>query len=210
MEEGQPRGRRRRRHLLRHLHAGRVQTRAGRRPLEEPPAHRPGMRLPQATALAGATAAVAAVLTVCTVSADTAAAPVAPYPQAAPDPVDGNVVPQLVDDDELVHVQLAPDGAVRGMVDDVRIKLMGQGDFAMRLPGPVVSVADLGGESVPGLQNGHVSFLGRVDGIKHVAAQATLNPSLYADRIPLGVAITYLHDGSPVGAAALARTRGDV
>src|SRR5258708_3652444 len=113
--------------------------------------------------------------------------------------VGDSVVPRFVDDDELVRAQLRRDGSVGAMVDDIKIKIRGGGDYALRLPGPVLNVADQGGDSPPGLADGRVSFLGHLDaGQRLLAAEATLDPKVEAARIPLQVAVAY-HDGGSDG-----------
>lgn len=140
--------------------------------------------------LTAATAATA-------VAAGPTSAPLAPYPVAAPMPVGDSVLPQFVDDDELVRAQLNKDGSIGSMVDDLKIKIRGGGDYALHLPGPVLAVADQGGDSVPGLAQGRVSFLGHLDaGQKLLAAEATLDPRVHAAEVPLRVGITYHDDGS--------------
>ena len=75
----------------------------------------------------------------------------APYPVAAPAPVGDSLLPLFVDDDELVRAQLNRDGSVATMVDDLKIKINGGGDYALHLPGQVLAVSNQGGDSVPGL-----------------------------------------------------------
>ncbi len=143
----------------------------------------------------GATLATGTVATA--LAASPTSVPLAPYPVAAAMPVGDSVLPQFVDDDELVRGQLNKDGSIGSMVDDLKIKIRGGGDYALHLPGPVLAVADQGGDSVPGLAQGRVSFLGHLDaGQKLLAAEATLDPRVHAAEVPVRVGITYHEDGS--------------
>jgi hypothetical protein len=118
--------------------------------------------------------------------------PVPTYPVAKPLPLGDNRLPLFMDDDEVVLGSLASDGHLVGLKSDMRIKVSGSGDYVVRLPGPVESVADLGGDSVPGLSAGHVSFLGRLSGgVKVIAAEAQLDLTKYPDVLPLSVKIAY-------------------
>jgi hypothetical protein len=135
--------------------------------------------------------------------------PLPAYPQAAPLPAEGNRLPSFVDDDERVHAQLAPDGRVVGMRSTMRIQVAGSGDYVMVLPGTVEAVADQGGDSVPGLRDGKVSFLGHLDGKKLLAAEARLDPSRYAQALPVSVDISYSQGASSLDAAAATGHGGD-
>ncbi|HXA42463.1 MAG TPA: hypothetical protein VNV65_06050 [Candidatus Solibacter sp.] len=147
--------------------------------------------------LAVAAVAIAVACPAAVLAAGPAVAPLSPYPVAAPTPVGDSVLPLFVDDDELVRAQLKRDGSIGSMADDLKIKINGGGDYALHLPGRVSAVADLGGDSVPGLSDGRVSFLGHLDaGQKLLAAEATLDPALHAADIPLHLAISYQDGGS--------------
>ena len=114
------------------------------------------------------------------------------YPVARPLPVDDNRLPSLMDDDEVVVADLARDGHLTGLKSEMRIKVSGTGDYVVRLPGPVESVRDLGGDSVPGISQGRVSFLGHLDGAqKVIAAEVVLDPAKYPGALPLDVKIGY-------------------
>jgi hypothetical protein len=131
-------------------------------------------------------------------------APIAPYPQAPPLPSDGSRLPALVDDDEKVLVKLAPDGRVTGIRDDLLIQVAGSGDYVLVLPGRVEDVTNQGGDTPPGLQDGHISFLGHLEGRRVLAAEARLDPERHAVELPMEVAISYFQDGKRLdpGAAA--------
>ena len=122
-------------------------------------------------------------------------APVAPYPQAAPMPAIGSRLPSLVDDDEKVLLQLAPDGRVTGMRDDLLIQVAGSGDYVLVLPGRVEAVLNQGGDAVPGLQDGHITFMGHLEGRKVLAAEARLDPKRYAPQLPVEIGIGYQQTG---------------
>src|ERR1700730_16124515 len=98
-------------------------------------------------------------------------APISPYPVAAPLPAVGSRLPSFVDDDERVLVQLAPDGRITGMRDDLLIQVAGSGDYVLVLPGPVEAVTNQAGDAVPGLQDGHITFMGHLQGRKVLAAE---------------------------------------
>lgn len=135
-------------------------------------------------------------------------APIAPYPQAAPLPSDGSRLPALVDDDEKVLVKLAPDGRVTGIRDDLLIQVAGSGDYVLVLPGRVEDVTNQGGDNPPGLQDGHISFLGHLEGRKVLAAEARLDVGRYAAELPLDVAIGYFQEGKRLDPAAAAGRSG--
>jgi len=141
--------------------------------------------------------------------AEAASAPLAPYPAAAASPVGNSRLPLFLDDDETVRATLTPEGGVRSLVDDILLKLRGTGDYAVFLPGHATAVRDLGGDAVPGLQDGHVSFLGFLGGAAQMGAEAGLDPSAARD-LPLSVAITYATGGRNVAAPSLAQARGPV
>jgi hypothetical protein len=131
-------------------------------------------------------------------------APISPYPQAAPLPAVGSRLPSFVDDDEKVLVQLAPDGRVTSVRDELLIQVAGSGDYVLILPGPVEAVTNLAGDAVPGLDNGHVTFMGHLEGRKVLAAEARLDPKRYGPQLPIEVAIGYFEGGTRLdpGAAA--------
>jgi hypothetical protein len=104
-------------------------------------------------------------------------------------------LPSFVDDDELVLLDLTPNGAIKSMRSDITLQVNGFGDFSMRLPGKVKAVADLGGDVVPGLQDNQVSFLGFLQGPKVASVEATLDPARYASAIPLSAEFGYTRDG---------------
>ncbi len=157
----------------------------------------PGTATSRLLLLAVVALAIAAAYPAVVLAAGPTVAPLSPYPVAAPMPVGDSVLPPFVDDDELVRAQLNRDGSIGSMADDLKIKINGGGDYALHLPGRVLTVADQGGDSVPGLFGGRVSFLGHLDtGQKLLAAEATLDPALHAADIPLRVAISYQDGGS--------------
>src|ERR1700682_3869610 len=122
-------------------------------------------------------------------------APISPYPQAPPLPASGSRLPSFVDDDERVLAQLAPDGRVTGIRDDLLIQVAGGGDYVLVLPGPVDAVTNQGGDAVPGMQDGHITFMGHLEGRKVLAAEARLDPRRYAPQLPIEIAIAYFQAG---------------
>ncbi|MEA2647518.1 MAG: hypothetical protein QOE92_2601 [Chloroflexota bacterium] len=145
--------------------------------------------------LAAPVAAVIALLSV--------AVPIAPYPKATPQPVGVNRLPSFVDDDELVLVQLAPDGSVRAMRSDIKLLVTGSSDFDITMPGPVLSVIDQGSDSPPALSDGRVQFLGHVEGSRLLSAEAGLDPAVYAPRLPMTIAVSYFQEGEQVDPEAM-------
>ena len=129
-------------------------------------------------------------------------APIAPYPTATPLSVGDNRLPAFVDDDELVLVQLAPDGRVRGMRSNVKLLVTGSGDFDITLPGRVEDVIDQGGDSPPALSDGHVQFLGHVEGRKLLSVESTLDPGLYGPRLPVSIGVQYFEGSQAIDPAA--------
>jgi hypothetical protein len=130
-------------------------------------------------------------------------APISPYPQAAPLPAVGSRLPSFVDDDERVLVQLAPEGRITGMRDDLLIQVAGSSDYVLVLPGPVEAVTNQAGDAVPGLQDGHIAFMGHLEGRKVLAAEARLDPKRYASQLPIEIGIGYFQDGRRVDPGAV-------
>jgi hypothetical protein len=135
-------------------------------------------------------------------------APITPYPQAAPLPAVGSRLPSFVDDDERVLVQLAPDGRISNIRDDLLIQVAGNGDYVLVLPGPVEAVTNQAGDAVPGLQDRHVTFMGHLEGRKVLAAEARLNPARYAPQLPIEVAVGYFQAGRRLDPGAAAGRSG--
>ena len=94
------------------------------------------------------------------------------------------------------------------MRDELLIQVAGNGDYVLILPGQVDAITDQGGDAVPGLQEGHPSFMGHLQGRKVLAAEARLDPSRYASQLPIGIAIDYFQGGSRLGAGATAGRAG--
>lgn len=135
-------------------------------------------------------------------------APISPYPQAGPLPAVGSRLPTLVDDDEKVLAQLAPDGRVTSIRDDLLIQVAGRGDYVLVLPGLVEAVTNQGGDSVPGLQDGHITFMGHLEGRKVLAAEARLDPGRYRSQLPVETAISYFQAGRRLDSGAAAGRSG--
>lgn len=135
-------------------------------------------------------------------------APIAPYPQAAPLPAVGSRLPSFVDDDEKVLVRLAPDGRVAGIRDDLLIQVTGSGDYVLVMPGPVEDVINQAGDAPPGLQDGHVTFMGHLEGRKVLAAEARLDPGRYASQLPIDIAIGYFEGATRLDPRAAAGRSG--
>jgi hypothetical protein len=135
-------------------------------------------------------------------------APISPYPQAASRPAPGSLLPSLVDDDEKVLAQLAPDGRVIGIRDDLLIQVTGSGDYVLVLPGLVEAVTNQAGDGVPGLQDGRIIFMGHLEGRRVLAAEARLDPARYAPQLPMAIAISYFQAGRRLDPGAAAGRSG--
>jgi hypothetical protein len=142
-------------------------------------------------------------------AAATIQAPIDPYPQAPPQPTGNSRPPLYLDDDETVRARLNPGGGVSALSDAVILRVRGSGDYAIFLPGTATAVANLGGDSPPGLQDGHVSFLGNLIGQGQLGADATLEPRAAAG-LPLRVRFGYSAAGKPIDPASLGSQRGPV
>jgi hypothetical protein len=159
------------------------------------------VRRPLAAALTGLAAMLLAPLAVVAAPkpAPTVSFPIPAYPVAQPLPVGLSKVPSFMDDDEQLRVHLDPFGHILSLLDDIRIKVGGGGDFNVLLPGLVRSVADLGGDEVPGMVDNRVSFQGFLSGTqKIISAEAALDPRAYAAALPLSQSATYLQGGRMV------------
>jgi len=96
--------------------------------------------------------------------------------------------PGPVADDEVVHVGLAPDGAVKSVTVDQQLSLSGVGDFEVRVLGPVTDVVGAAGASPqPGLRLGTVIWQGFSPGAKVLRSTMTLDPATERDRLPVRV-----------------------
>src|SRR5207244_3588851 len=137
----------------------------------------------------------------------------APYPVAAPLPVGDSRLPALVDDDELVRARIDANGTIHGLVDEIRLKIGGSGDFNLILPGIVKAVSDLGGDSSPSLAQGHVVFQSFLAGAQRtLGAEAVLDPVTSSGVVPVAEHLTYTRSGlsiTPPAAAGKAGTFGE-
>ncbi|MHB8572415.1 MAG: hypothetical protein ACYDAY_05580 [Candidatus Dormibacteria bacterium] len=162
--------------------------------------------LPQRLASLGLAAALATLGGVPVVAASTRPGPapvVIPldtYPQARVNDIGGSLVPGVIDDDELVITRLDPEGKVTGVTDDLTLKLTGSGDYLVRLPGAVDAVAPRGGDAPPSLSNGAITFMGHVEGVHVLSAEATLARAA-ATAFPLQASVAYLEVAVGAGAA---------
>lgn len=150
-----------------------------------------------------ATAAMLAVFSLSAQAALAADAPIAPYPTFPPLPADGSVLPAFLDDDEVVVARIDADGQIVEMHDLITLKMQGQGDFDIRMPGEVKAVADRGGESPPRLDAGHVVFMGFLLGSKVASADATLDADRYSRAIPVSLRIKYSVNGQELKAGRI-------
>ena len=122
-------------------------------------------------------------------------------------PVAGSVLPEFTDLDETLVLRLGPDGSIRGLVDDLLLKVRGSGDFVVRTPGTATGVANRGGDSPPRLDRGHVVFEGHVEGSKQLAAEATLEPAITRS-LPVSARLSVTSGRAPVDLAQAAGTAG--
>ncbi|GAC1577860.1 MAG: hypothetical protein NVS3B24_09460 [Candidatus Dormibacteria bacterium] len=136
-------------------------------------------------------------------------APLDSYPVSAPSPLGSSIPPEFVDEDETVRARIDASGHVTSLVDDALIKIRGSGDYVLQLPARVSQVANLGGDSVPGLQDGHVSFLGHAVGAQQLGVEATLDIA-QAKTLPLSIQLSYAAGGRVIPANDVVRARGPV
>jgi hypothetical protein len=162
-----------------------------------------------AALLGSVTLALAPLPALPAIAAAAVEAPIDQYPQAPPQPLGNSRPPLYLDDDETVRAQLNPGGDVAALSDAVILRIRGSGDYAIFMPGTATLVANLGGDSPPGLQEGHVSFLGNLVGQGQLGADVTLEPQAARD-LPLKVRFAYSVAGRPVDPAALGSQRGPV
>ena len=108
-----------------------------------------------------------------------------------PDRLLASDVPGPVVNDEVVRVGLGADGSVRQVVADQRLRLTGEGDYAIRERGPARSATSLTGEPPPVTRRGAVVWQGFSPGHRDLAARLTLDPQIEATRLPLTVSVTF-------------------
>ena len=121
-----------------------------------------------------------------------------------PDRLLASDVPGPVVNDEVVHVGLAGDGSVVSVLADQRLRLTGEGDYAIRERGPARSAASLSSEPPPVTRRGAVVWQGFSPGRRDLAARLTLDPQLETTRLPLTVSATF----APTSGAARAMGPG--
>jgi hypothetical protein len=130
-------------------------------------------------------------------------APIDAYPTFPALPAEGSVLPAFLDDDELVVVRIDGDAKAVEMHDLITLKMQGQGDFDVRMPGLVRAVADRGGESPPSLDAGQVVFMGFIAGAKVASADATMDAKSYLPRIPVSLRIQHSVGGRVLTASQI-------
>ncbi|MCW2544716.1 MAG: hypothetical protein JWM40_2268, partial [Frankiales bacterium] len=113
-----------------------------------------------------------------------------------PDRLLASDVPGPVINDEVVHVGLGNDGSVRAVVADQRLRLTGEGDYAVRERGPARSATSLTGEPPPVTRRGAVVWQGFSPGRRDLAARLALDPQIEATRLPLTVALRFAPQGA--------------
>ncbi|MDQ1439214.1 MAG: hypothetical protein QOK43_2843 [Acidimicrobiaceae bacterium] len=98
--------------------------------------------------------------------------------------------PGPVDDREIVHVGLAPDGTVVSVKVDQILTVSGVGDFEMRVLGPVDDVDAPAEQSPqPGLRRQTVTWQGFSPGAKTLRSTLTLQAAFERNRLPLAVTV---------------------
>jgi hypothetical protein len=98
--------------------------------------------------------------------------------------------PGPVDDHEIVHVGLAPDGTVVSVKVDQTLTVSGVGDFEMRVLGPVDDVDAPAEQSPqPGLRRQTVTWQGFSPGTKTLRSTLTLQAAFERNRLPLAVTV---------------------
>lgn len=108
--------------------------------------------------------------------------------------------PGPVDNHEVVHVGVGPDGTVRSVVVDQRLTVHGVGDFELVLPGPALDVtAPASASPQPGLRRGAVVWQGFSPGTKELVARVTLDPRIERSKLPFRIT----SQGRVVNATAL-------
>jgi hypothetical protein len=108
-----------------------------------------------------------------------------------PDRLLASDVPGPVVNDEVIRVGLGGDGTVRQVLADQRLRLTGEGDYAIRERGPARSATSLTGEPPPVTRRGAVVWQGFSPGSRELAARLTLDPQIEETRLPLTVSVTF-------------------
>ncbi len=115
-----------------------------------------------------------------------------------PDRLLASDVPGPVINDELVRVGLGGDGRVQAVTADQRLRLTGEGDYAVRERGPARSATSLGSERPPITRLGAVVWQGFSPGRRDLAARLVLDPTIERSHLPLTVALSFTGaDGQP-------------
>ena len=113
--------------------------------------------------------------------------PLGSYPVAPAGPLNGSVVPGLLDDDEQVVAHLSAEGSVLSLSDALTLKLHGSGDYVIRMVNPVTEVEARGGDARPGLENGHITFVGHVEGSAVLTGETRLDATRW--KLPLSASL---------------------
>ncbi len=109
---------------------------------------------------------------------------------AARDQLPGYLAPGPVRNDERVDVEVLPDGRVRRVSDEQRIRISGTGDYLVRESGPARAAVALDGE-VPVLSLGDVVWQGFSPGSRLLAARLELDPELESRYLPLRIGLSF-------------------
>jgi hypothetical protein len=116
-------------------------------------------------------------------------------PGFRPDRLLPSDVPGPVVNDEVVHVGVAGDGAVRRVLLDQRLQLRGTGDYSVRERGPAREATSLGDEPPPVTRRGAVVWQGFSPGSRDLAARLVLDPQIEAVHLPLAVTASFTGSG---------------
>lgn len=110
------------------------------------------------------------------------------------DQLPGYLAPGPLSNDERVEVEVSPDGRVRRVSDEQRIRVSGTGDYLVRESGPARAAVALDGEP-PVLSLGDVVWQGFSAGSRLLAARLELDPELESAYLPLRVGLGFTAAG---------------
>jgi hypothetical protein len=100
-------------------------------------------------------------------------------------------VPGPVVNDESVRVGVGGDGSVVTVTADQRLRVEGEGDYAIRERGPARSATSLSADPPPVTRRGAVVWQGFSPGRRDLAARLTLDPLIEAPHLPLTVTVSW-------------------
>lgn len=114
-----------------------------------------------------------------------------------PDRLLASDVPGPVINDEVVKVGVDGGGGVQSVIAEQRLRLTGEGDYAIRERGPARRASSLSADPPPVTRRGAVVWQGFSPGRRDLAARLTLDAQLESTRLPLQVSLSFTPSSGP-------------